>query len=183
VTRRAAILAAGCFASVAACLVVAPLRAQPSPCTVGSRVIVEPGDHPGVVLGASAASCRVHYDDGAFPDGWTYTFNIKSADQRAKDAANAAGGPRLGRYDITVGSGFYDGYLVLRSASAYELFLPGDKSAGSGTYAFDPATTRIRWISGPLTDAGWDGTQQVEADRAMMKIRIGARAVATNKGP
>jgi hypothetical protein len=155
-------------------------HAEQGSCVAGARVLVEPGDHPATVLAASSASCRVHYEDGAFPDGWTYSFNIKAADKAAKDAATAAMGPRLGRYVITVGAGIYDGYLVLRSASAYELFLPGDKSAGSGAYAFDPATTSVRWLSGPLTDSAWDGTQRVEGDGAMVKIRIGARAVATN---
>src|SRR5271166_4496356 len=171
-----------CVVAVLPLLVAAPLRAQPSPCSVGIRVLVAPGNHPATVLGASGASCRVHYEDGAFPDGWTYTFNIKSADQRGAAAAPAGTGLRLGRYDITVGTGFYNGYLVLRTASAYELFLPGNVSAGGGTYDFDPSAMRIRWLSGPLTDSRWDGTQHVEAAGTMMKIRIGARAVATNNG-
>src|SRR5271166_5844313 len=83
-------------------LLAAPeLHAQPSPCAVGNRVLVEPGDHPATVLATSGGSCRVHYEDSAFADGWTYSFNIKAIDKDAKDAAAAAKGPRLGRYDIT----------------------------------------------------------------------------------
>ena len=144
--------------------------------------MVSPGNHPATVLASSGSSCRVHYQDGAFADGWTYTFNIRPADKDAKDAATASMGPRLGRYNITVGTGFSDGYLILQSASAYELFLPGDKSGGRGAYAFDRANTSVHWMSGPLTDPAWDGTQKVEGDGGMMKIRIGARAVATNTG-
>jgi len=144
--------------------------------------MVGPGNHPATVLAGSASSCRVHYEDGAFPDGWTYIFNIRPADKDAKDAATASMGPRLGRYNIAVGSVSYDGYLILQSASAYELFLPGDKSAGVGAYAFDGSNATVHWISGPLADPAWDGTQKVEGDGAMVKIRIGARAVATNTG-
>jgi hypothetical protein len=170
---------AGSLVAMLPLLHAAPARAQASACVVGNHVLVAPGDHPATVLAGNASSCRVHYEDAAFPDGWTYTFNIKAA---AASAATAATAPRTGRYDITVGTGAYDGYLVLRSANSYELFLPSGQSGGSGTYSFDPASRHIRWMSGPLTDARWDGTQAVEADHSMTKIRIGARAVATNTG-
>ena len=159
------------------------LHAQQSPCVTGAPVIVTPGDHPATVLQASGASCRVHYEDAAFADGWTYIFNVRPADKDVKASATAGRGPRLGRYTIAVGTGAYDGYLVLRSASEYELFLPGGASGGRGTYAFDAAGPRLRWISGPVTDPRWDGTQRLEGDGAMLKIRIGKRAVATNTGP
>ena len=151
-------------------------------CVAGKRVLVTPGDHPATVLGASAASCQLHYEDGAFPDGWTYKFNLKAIGPGA-DPSTAANGLRLGRYNITVGSSSaFDGYFVLTSAQDYELFLPGGTGGGRGQYTFDPAGSRIRWISGPLTDPRWDGTQQVESTGAMVKIRIGARTVATNAG-
>ena len=165
-------------------------------CVTGKRVLVTPGDHPATVLGATAASCRLHYEDGAFPDGWTYKFNLKAIDSNANAATapssaprlprgtdTAAAGVRLGRYNIAVGSSTaFDGYVVLTSARDYELFLHGGKSGGRGEYTFDPAGSRIRWISGPLTDPRWDGTQQVESAGATVKIRIGARTVATNTG-
>ena len=152
-------------------------------CIVGNRLLVTPGDHPATVLGASAASCRLHYEDGAFPDGWTYKFNLKTTGSDPKATTAAAAGLVFGRYNITVGSAnAFDGYLMLTSASDYELFLPSGKSAGRGQYSFDRAASRIRWISGPLTDSRWDGTQHVESAGAVVKIRIGARTVATNPG-
>jgi hypothetical protein len=107
-------------------------------------------------------------------------YNFEAAGEPARNRATATSGLRLGRYTITVGRGFYDGYLMLTSSSSYELFLPGGRSAGAGRYSFDTSGPRIRWQSGPLTNPQWDGTQNVEADGTMLKIRIGARAVATN---
>ncbi len=71
---------------------------------------------------------------------------------------------------------------MITSASTYELFLPGGASAGKGTYTFNQASTSITWKSGPLTDPGYDGTQKLEGDGKMLKIRIGKRSVATNTG-
>ena len=155
-----------------------------SACSVGQKVLVEPGDHAGTVLNASTGgSCRVHFDNPALADDWIPPYNLKAADADARNNATVAHGPRLGRYDITVGTGFYDGYFVLQSAAAYELFLPGGKSAGTGQYAFDASQARLRWLSGPLANHAWDGTQKLEASGTMLKVRIGARAVATNTGP
>lgn len=152
-------------------------------CTVGQKVLAEPGDHPATVLATSTASCRVHYDDGAFSDSWVEIFNIKPGDINQKNAALAAAGPRIGRYNIAVGTGAYDGYLMIYSANSYELFLPSGTSAGKGTYTFNKATTSIRWNSGPLTNPQWDGTQKLDGNGKMLNIRIGKRSVATNTGP
>ena len=172
----------------------APVAANPQPaakpvsygtnttCAVGQKVLAEPGDHPATVLATSNMACRVHYDDGAFQDSWVETYNIKPADIYAKNAALAAAGPRIGRYNIAVGTGAYDGYLMIYSASSYELFLPSGTSAGKGTYSFNQASTSISWTSGPLTDARWDGTQKLDGNGKMLNIRIGKRSVATNTG-
>ena len=56
-------------AAVALSLAATPSHAQQNPCVPGQRVVVSPGAHPATVLAASGASCRVHYEDGAFPDG------------------------------------------------------------------------------------------------------------------
>lgn len=154
-------------------------RAGDGACVVGQRVIVEPGHHPATVLAASGASCKVHYEDGAFGDGWTYQFNIQPAGRDAANAAAAAGGPQPGKYTVTIGAGLFQGYLVLRPSGVYEMLLPGGKSGGNGTYRFDAGAGTVTWLSGPLTDPGWDGTQRFEADGKMRKIRIGKRAVAT----
>ena len=151
-------------------------------CQVGQKVLAEPGDHPATVLATSVSSCQVHYEDGAFRDSWVETYNIKPANIYAQNAALAAAGPRLGRYNIAVGTGAYNGYLMITSASTYELFLPGGASAGKGTYTFNQASTSITWKSGPLMDPGYDGTQKLEGDGKMLKIRIGKRSVATNTG-
>lgn len=152
-------------------------------CQVGQKVLAEPGDHPATVRATSTTACLVHYDDGAFKDSWVETYNIKPADIYAKNAALAAGGPRIGRYNIAVGTGAYDGYLMITSATTYELFLPSGTSAGKGTYTFNPATTSISWKSGALTDPRYDGTQKVDGNGKMLNIRIGKRSVATNTGP
>ena len=149
-------------------------------CPVGERVLAEPGDRLGVVIATTGASCRVHFDDPSRPDDWVQIYSIKDAGAKALNMATAAAGPSMGRYNITVGNGFYDGYFVLNSPTTYELFLSGGGSAGAGEYAFDPSGPRIRWLSGPMTDAAWDGTQTLEAAGNMMKIRIGTRSVATN---
>ena len=162
--------------------------AQPDPCVPGNRVLAGAQNHHAIVLASSGASCRLHYEDGAYPDGWDYKFNIKPIAGGPKASASMATtppkGPRMGRYNITAGAGFSNGYLVLSSPSEYELFLPGGTSAGKGKYAFDSAGSRMRWISGPLTNPVWNGTQklELEADEETQKIRIGERAVATNTG-
>jgi hypothetical protein len=135
------------------------------------------------VTAAAGDSCHVHFDDPSLPDDWVQIYSIKEAGAPAQDTANAASEPRLGRYDITVGTGFYNGYLMLNSANTYELFLSGDSSAGAGQYDFDASGPRIVWQTGPMTDPQWDGTQTVEAAGTMLKIRIGTRAVATNSIP
>lgn len=154
-----------------------------STCQVGQKVLAEPGDHPATVLATSASACQVHYDDGAFRDSWVETYNIKPANIYAQNAALAAAGPRIGRYNIAVGTGASDGYLMITSASTYELFLPGGASAGKGNYTFNKASTSITWNSGPLTDPRFDGTQKLDGNGKMLNIRIGKRSVATNTGP
>jgi hypothetical protein len=161
---------------------VGAAQAQQSHCVVGQRVLAEPGDHPATVLAASGASCRLHYDDGAFPDGWDYNFNIKPIDTVVRNESASAAGPRPGRYNFTIGAGLGDGYLVITSTDSYALFLPGGKSAGHGRFAFDRASATIHWISGPLTDPRWDGTQKLESDGKIMKIRLGKRSVASSSG-
>lgn len=157
-----------------------PVQAAKELCTVGNRVLAEPGHHPAIVLGVSASSCRLHYEDGAYPDGWEHKFNLKDARQDADNHALAAKGPRLGRYTITIGPGHFAGYLVLSAGGRYEYLLPGGRSGGTGHFAFDPKDVRVRWLDGPLATQGWDGTQKLEGDGAMLKIRIGKQAVATN---
>jgi hypothetical protein len=156
--------------------------AAPPSCTTGERVLAEPGDRAGTVTATTGASCRVHFDDPSHPDDWVQIYSIKQASAPARDKVSAASGPRLGRYNITVGAGFYNGYLLLNPANTYELFLPGGKSAGAGRYSFDASGPRIRWQSGPMVNSQWDGTQRLEAAGPMLKIRIGARSVATNSG-
>jgi hypothetical protein len=166
-------------ASLGICLLSGVATAASAACSVGQRVLAEPGDRAGTVTAFTGASCRVHFDDPSRQDDWVQVYSIKAAGSAAADRAVAGRGPRSGRYNITVGTGFYDGYLLI-AGSGYELFLPGDRSAGSGQYSFDPLGPRIRWLSGPMTNPQWDGTQLMEASGSMLKIRVGQRAVATN---
>jgi hypothetical protein len=169
---------AGCSLFLFAALPV--VQAASSPCSVGERILAEPGDRPGTVTGMTAASCRVHFDDASGADDWVQVYSLKAAASVARDARTAASGPRIGRYNITVGAGFYDGYLMLTSPTGYELFLPGGKSAGTGQFAYNSSEGRIGWVSGPMTNLQWDGTQKIEAAGNLLKVRIGKRAVATN---
>ncbi len=156
------------------------VQAASPPCSVGERVLAEPGDHAGIVTGMTGASCRVHFDDASRADDWVQVYSIKAAASVARDARTVASGPRIGRYNITVGAGFYDGYLMLTSPTGYELFLPEGKSAGTGQFAYNSSEGRIGWVSGPMTNPQWDGTQKIEASGNLLKVRIGKRAVATN---
>ena len=152
-------------------------------CFTGERVLVAPYGRLGTVISPPGdGSCRVHFDDPSLPDDWEAPYLITAADAPAQDRATAVTGVRPGRYNITVGTGFYDGYLMIDGGS-YEMFLPGGRSAGSGSYSFDASGPRVHWLSGPLTNPIYDGTQMVEASGSMLKIRIGARAVATNSTP
>jgi hypothetical protein len=183
VIRRAVVLTA-CMVMFAIATTAQPASyGTNTTCAVGQKVLAEPGDHPATVLATSTSSCRVHYDDGAFSDSWVATYDIKPADISAKNVALAAAGPRIGRYNIAVGTGDYDGYLMITSASSYELFLPSGASAGKGTFTFNKATTSIKWNSGPLTNPQYDGTQKLDGNGKMLNIRIGKRSVATNTGP
>jgi hypothetical protein len=175
--RRSLIFAPAIMAASLFAIAAGPAWAA---CFTGERVLVTPFNRLGTVTSPPGdGSCRVHYDDPSHSDEWVPPYQIQSAAAPARDRATAAAGVREGRYDITVGRGFYNGYLMIHGGG-YELFLPGGRSVGSGRYAFDAAGPRVRWLSGPLTNPLYDGTQMVEASGSLLKIRIGARAVATN---
>jgi hypothetical protein len=177
--RGLARFASACLGVCLLTILSGAATAASAACSVGQRVLAEPGDHPGTVTALTGASCRVHFDDPSRQDDWVQVYSIKATGSAAADRTAAGQGPRSGRYNITVGTGFYNGYLII-SGRGYELFLPGGKSAGSGQYSFDPSGPRVRWLSGPMTNPQWDGTQVVEASGKMLKLRIGKRAVATN---
>ena len=114
-------------------------------CPVGSRVLVDPGHHPATVLGNTSVSCRVHYEDGAYPDGWVHNFMVTPADADAKTAANAKNPPPPGRYTCGVflnGQFAFTQYVTL-SRGSYE-----SSTAGSGTFRYDPTSKRLLFESG-----------------------------------
>ncbi|QKG51784.1 hypothetical protein [Hymenobacter sp. BRD67] len=138
---------------------------------VGDRVEAGPnGYHPATVLAVSPAkvSFRLHYEDNAHPDDWVEGYWIRPRNTQAKADALAANGPRLGKYLIYVYAtsfGAYNGYFLLQPGGNYQLFLPGGKSAGGGTYAFDRATATVKWQTGPFASKDWDGTQKLIVER------------------
>jgi hypothetical protein len=119
--------------------------ANPSVRPVSSRVFVDPGHHPATVLGNTAVSCRVHYEDGAYPDGWVQGFMVKSANEDAKAASAAKNPPPPGKYTCGVflnGRFTFTEYVTL-SAGSYQ-----SSTAGSGRYHYDPASKCLLFDSG-----------------------------------
>lgn len=141
--------------------------------------------HPATILKVGGASYFIHYDDNYAPDEWQQVYMIRAAGTQKRADAAATAGPRPGKYLIYgyAGTfGAYNGYFMLKPGGAYDLFLPGGKPAGSGTYAFNPATTTVKWQSGPFADPAWDGTQKFEVSREGKThiIRLKARTIGTN---
>ena len=98
-------------------------------------------------------------------------------------AVAADAGPRDGKYLIMsygrVGSPpLYLGAVVL-SGHKYKAYLPGDKAAGEGEWAFDAARQRVIWKSGPYKDQ-WDGKFEVDRGGKTHKIRLKSTTIATN---
>ena len=119
--------------------------AKDSFCRIGSRVFVDPGHHPATVLDRSASSCRVHYEDGAYPDGWAQGFMVKSAEAEGKATAAAKNPPPPGKYTCGVflsGRFTFTQYVTL-SAGSYD-----SSVAGPGRYQYDAASKRLLFDSG-----------------------------------
>jgi hypothetical protein len=117
-------------------------------CRVGSRVFVDPGHHPATVLDRTAVSCRVHYEDGVYPDGWVQGFMVKNAGNEEQTAAKAKNPPPPGKYTCGIflsGRFTFTQYVTLSPAS-YE-----SSVAGSGNYHYDAGTKRLLFDSGKFT--------------------------------
>src|SRR5665213_1035082 len=159
-----------------AVVLVAPLTASAQgPYAVGEKVEVGPLPwHPATVLKISGGSAYVHYDDKAFPDGWQAAYSIRKANTTAKNNAGVAAGPPMGKYNIYVyggGPALYNGFFTLNNGS-YQVFLPGGKPGGSGSYTYDAANTTFHWLSGPFKNPDINGTQKFEVDGTQKKIRL-----------
>lgn len=94
--------------------------------------------------------------------------------------------PRLGKYRIlsygAVGKPpLALGTFVLETNSTYKVFLPGDKPAGEGTYAFDAAKKSVVWKTGPYAeDKNWGGAFEVDREGKTHKIRLKRTTIGTN---
>ena len=116
-----------------------------SVCVIGARVLVDPGRHPATVLDRTAVSCRVHYEDGAYPDGWVQQFMIRAAEGNNKPTAAPGNSPPAGKYTCGVflsGRFTFTQYVSL-SAGSYE-----SSVAGAGKYHYDAASKRLVFDSG-----------------------------------
>jgi hypothetical protein len=116
-----------------------------SVCVVGARVLVDPGHHPAKVLDRTAASCRVHYEDGAYPDGWVQQYMLKAAGGDNKSTAAPKNSPPDGKYTCGVflsGRFTFTQYVSL-SGGSYE-----SSVAGSGRYHYDAGSRRLLFDSG-----------------------------------
>jgi hypothetical protein len=167
--------------------------------TVGQKVDAGGGyKHKATVLQVKPPSYFLHYDDGSLPDGWEegYSMRPRTGDAGNGGAASAGangsaavasahGGPRNGKYGIWVYNAnhqpMYDGYFML-NGSSYEVFLPGGKPGGSGQCRFDAGTATMHWVSGPLANPVWNGTQKFEVDGNNQKIRLKADTVGWSTG-
>jgi len=99
-------------------------------------------------------------------------------------AAEPAAGPRPGKYLIhSYGAvskpPLYLGYVVLKADGSYEVFLPGDKSSGTGNYVYDAAKQEVVWKSGPY-EKDWGGAFTVEREGKTHKIRLKRTTIATH---
>lgn len=176
------------FVVIIVLLPIQSIHAQVVVWKVGDKVEAGPGGyHPATVLKVSDAkvSFYLHYEDNSHPDDWVEGYWIRARNTQVKANAAAKNGPRLGKYLIygyATSAGAYNGYFILKAGDNYEVFLPGGKSAGSGTYNFDKSTTTVKWNSGPFASKDWDGTQKldVERDGKTYIIRLKARTIGSN---
>lgn len=140
---------------------------------------------------------KVHYDGyPASYDRWlmpVYFRKVAGASptptsQPAAPTAPAAAGqtavtPRAGNYNInsygrTGSPPLFLGHIQLKDDGTYKISRKrsGDYY-GEGTYAFDPATSAVTWLSGPCKDEHWGGTFSV--DGKTHKIRLRSTTIAT----
>lgn len=162
-------------------------NAQVNHWKTGDKVEAGPnGYHPATVLEVSKAgvSFRLHYEDNAHPDDWVEGYWIRARNTQAKADAAAANGPLPGKYLIysyATSFGAYNGYFIMESGGAYEVFLAGGKSTGKGRYSFDKVNKVVKWNSGPFANKDWDGTQKLEVSREGKTyiIRLKARTIGT----
>ena len=102
--------------------------------------------------------------------------------------ANAADadGPRLGKYRIlsygAVGNPpLFLGSFVLEKGGVYKVYLPGDKPAGEGTYAYDAAGQKVEWKTGPYAmEKAWGGGFEIDREGKTHKIRLKRTTIGTN---
>jgi hypothetical protein len=159
-----------------------PLAHAQADFTVGQKVDAGGGyKHKATVLKVQPPSYFLHYDDGSLPDGWEQGYSMRPRTGDTPTAAPSA--PRNGKYSIYVYKlgtpAMYDGYFML-NGNSYEVFLPGGKSGGSGKCSF--SADAMHWISGPLANPDWNGTQKLEVDGNNQKIRLRTNTVAWNTG-
>ena len=92
--------------------------------------------------------------------------------------------PRPGKYLLyaygAASSRLYLGHLILEMGGKYQVFLPGDKPAGDGTYEYDAAKKAIIWKSGPYFNDKLGGEFTVEREGKMHQIRLMRNMLATN---
>ena len=72
------------------------------------------------------------------------------------------------------------GYFDLLPGGVYKASNGGTEYFGSGTYAFDAASSSVRWLSGPYKKVGWSGTFTRERDNKTHQIRMKQNTVAVN---
>lgn len=109
------------------------------------------------------------------------TITALTPSARGDDAAT---GPRPGKYLIlsygaTNRPPLVLGYVILEGGTTYNVFLPGDKPAGSGKYSYDATKKAVIWETGPYVKE-FGGGFEIDREGKTHKIRLKRTTIATN---
>lgn len=99
--------------------------------------------------------------------------------------ADEPGEPKLGRYNVrSYGASnrppLFLGHFVLEAGGKYQVFLPGGRMVGEGTYQFDQASKEVKWLTGKYKDEGWMGRVLVASDDKSLTIWLKSTTRATH---
>jgi hypothetical protein len=92
--------------------------------------------------------------------------------------------PPLGRYNVRAWGAtgkppLFLGHFVLEAGGKYKVYLPGGRLVGEGTYMYDSATKKVKWLTGKYAEEGWDGRVIVASDEKTMTIWMKSTTRAT----
>jgi hypothetical protein len=129
--------------------------------------------------------------DGNAAAGWVSVNAMKFVRKLpgaapAVPAFDANQPPRLGKYNILSfgvgGKNLFLGHLELLAGGKYRVSRTAEGNYfGKGTYAYDVATKKVQWLSGPYKDeADWGGGFEISREGKTHAIRLRRGTLATN---